>query len=160
MRADPVRHDDERAHDQSDRAADENAFLFVFNRETGEPIWPIVERPVPQSDVPKEQSSPTQPFPTKPAPFDRQGVAENDLKDLTPELKAQALEVVKRYKMGPLFTPPVASPSTGRRHAALPSEVGGGNWPGGSFDPESNYLYIHSHTTVFVNALVPGNPAQ
>ena len=84
-----------------------HAFLFVFNRETGEPIWPIEERPVPQSDVPKERTSPTQPFPTRPAPFDRQGVTENDLLDLTPALKAEALEVVKRYKMGPLFTPPV-----------------------------------------------------
>ena len=83
------------------------AFLFVLNRETGEPIWPIEERPVPQSDVPKERTSPTQPFPTKPAPFDLQGITENDLLDLTPALKAEALEVVKRYKMGPLFTPPV-----------------------------------------------------
>ena len=79
------------------------AFLFVFNRETGEPIWPIEERPVPQSDVPKERTSPTQPFPTKPAPFDRQGITENDLIDLTPALKAEALEVVKRYKMGPIL---------------------------------------------------------
>ena len=86
-----------------------HAMLFVFNRETGEPIWPIEERPVPASDAPKERSSPTQPFPTRPAPFDRQGITENDLLDLTPALKAEALEVVKRYKMGPLFTPPVVS---------------------------------------------------
>ena len=85
------------------------AMLFVFNRETGEPIWPIEERPVPASDVPKERSSPTQPFPTKPAPFDRQGIGEDDLLDLTPALKAEALDVVKRYKMGPIFTPPVVS---------------------------------------------------
>ncbi|HET9387615.1 MAG TPA: PQQ-binding-like beta-propeller repeat protein, partial [Gemmatimonadales bacterium] len=86
-----------------------SAFLFVLNRETGEPIWPIEERPVPQSDVPKEKTSPTQPFPTRPSPFDRQGVTENDLMDLTPALKAEALEIVKRYKIGPIFTPPVAS---------------------------------------------------
>ena len=138
-----------------------SAFLFVLNRETGEPIWPIEERAVPQSDVPKEKSSPTQPFPTRPAPFDRQGVTDNDLIDLTPELKAEAREVVKRYKMGPIFTPPVESSLTGPLATLqLPSEVGGANWPGGSMDPETNYLYIHSHTTVFANAVVPGNPAQ
>jgi quinoprotein glucose dehydrogenase len=138
-----------------------SAFLFVLNRETGEPIWPIEERPVPQSDVPKEKSSPTQPVPTRPAPFDRQGVTENDLLDLTPELKAEALEVVKRYKIGPIFTPPVASSLEGPLATVqLPSEVGGANWPGGSMDPETNYLYIHSHTMPFFNALVPGNPAQ
>jgi quinoprotein glucose dehydrogenase len=138
-----------------------HAFLFVFNRETGAPIWPIEERPVPQSDAPKERTSPTQPFPTRPAPFDRQGVTENDLIDLTPELKAQALEVVKRYKMGPIFTPPVVSSLDGPLGTlTLPSEVGGANWPGGSFDPETNRLYIHSHTQVFVNALVPANPQQ
>ena len=138
-----------------------HAFLFVFNRETGEPIWPIEERPVPQSDVPKERTSPTQPFPTKPVPFDRQGIIEDDLLDLTPALKAEALEVVKRYKMGPLFTPPVLSSLDGPLATlTLPSEVGGGNWPGGSFDPENNFLYIHSHTQVFANAVIPANPEQ
>src|SRR6187455_779155 len=138
-----------------------SAFLFVLNRETGEPIWPIEERPVPQSDVPKEKSSPTQPFPTRPAPFDRQGITENDLMDLTPALKAEALEVVKRYKMGPLFTPPVVSSLDGPLGTLqVPSEVGGANWPGGSFDPEGNFLFIHSHTAVYVNGLVPGNAAQ
>jgi quinoprotein glucose dehydrogenase len=138
-----------------------SAFLFVLNRETGEPIWPIEERPVPQSDVPKEKTSATQPVPTKPAPFDRQGITESDLLDLTPALKAEALEVVKRYKMGPIFTPPVASSLDGPLATLqLPSEVGGANWPGGSMDPETNHLYIHSHTTVFPNALVPGNLPQ
>ena len=138
-----------------------SAFLFVLNRETGEPIWPIEERPVPQSNVPKERSSPTQPFPTRPAAFDRQGITENDLIDFTPELKAEALDVVKRYKIGPIFTPPVASSLEGALGTLqLPSDVGGANWPGGSLDPEDNYLYIHSHTTVFVSGLVQGNPAQ
>jgi quinoprotein glucose dehydrogenase len=138
-----------------------SAFLFVLNRETGEPIWPIEERPVPQSDVPMERSSHTQPFPTKPAPFDRQGIAENDLIDLTPALKAEALEVSKRYKMGPIFTPPVRSSLEGPLATLqVPGDVGGANWPGGAMDPESNYLYIHSHTAIYLNALIPGNPAQ
>jgi quinoprotein glucose dehydrogenase len=138
-----------------------HAFLFVLNRETGEPIWPIDERPVPRSDVPGERSSPTQPIPTRPAPFDRQGTSENDLMDLTPELRAEALAVAKRFKMGPLFTPPVVSSLEGPLATLqLPSEVGGANWPGGSFDPENNFLYIHSHANAFLNALVPGNPAQ
>jgi quinoprotein glucose dehydrogenase len=138
-----------------------HAFLFVFNRETGEPIWPIEERPVPQSDVPRERTSPTQPFPTKPAPFDQHGITENDLIDYTPELRAEALEVIKRYKIGPIFTPPVASnPDGPLATITVPSEVGGANWPGGSMDPENNFLYIHSHTNIFLNGLVQPNPAQ
>jgi quinoprotein glucose dehydrogenase len=137
------------------------AMLFVFNRETGEPIWPIEERPVPASDAPKERSSPTQPFPTRPVPFDRQGVTENDLLDLTPALRAEALEVVKRYKIGPIFTPPVVSSLDGPLATLqVPSDVGGANWPGGSLDPENNRLYIHSHSAIYVNSLVPANPAQ
>jgi quinoprotein glucose dehydrogenase len=137
------------------------AFLFVFNRETGEPIWPIEERPVPQSDAPKERTSPTQPFPTWPKPFDMQGITENDLNDLTPELKAQALEVIKRYRIGPLFTPPVVSSLDGPLATLqVPGDVGGANWPGGSFDPETNHLYIHSHTAVYVSGLVAATPQQ
>ena len=138
-----------------------HALLFVFNRETGEPIWPIEERPVPQSDVPKERTSRTQPFPTKPLPFDLHGITENDLNDLTPAIKAEALEVVKRYKMGPIFTPPIVSKAEGPiATLQVPSEVGGANWPGGSMDPENNFLYIHSHTNVYTNSLVPPNSPQ
>ena len=127
-----------------------SAFLFVLNRETGEPIWPIEERPVPQSNVPGEKTSPTQPFPTKPLPFDRQGVTIDDLIDFTPALRAQAIEQIKAYKIGPLFTPPaLATPDGPIATLMLPAEVGGANWPGGSFDPETNRLYIHSHTNVF-----------
>ncbi len=89
------------------------AFLFVLNRETGEPIWPIQERPVPPSTVPREKSSPTQPFPTRPVPFDRQGIGIDDLIDFTPALRAEALEVIKRYQIGPLYTPPVLSRAEG-----------------------------------------------
>ena len=127
-----------------------SAFLFVLNRETGEPIWPIEERPVPQSNVPGEKTSPTQPFPTKPLPFDRQGVTIDDLIDFTPALRAQAIEQVKAYRIGPIFTPPgLATPDGPIATLMLPAEVGGANWPGGSFDPETNRLFIHSHTNVF-----------
>ena len=127
-----------------------SAFLFVLNRETGEPIWPIEERSVPQSAIPGEKTSPTQPFPTRPAPFDRQGVSIDDLIDFTPELRAQAIEQAKAYKLGPIFTPPgLATPDGSIGTLMLPADVGGANWPGGSFDPETNRLYIHSHTAVF-----------
>src|SRR4029450_5317929 len=86
-----------------------SAFLFVLNRETGEPIWPIEERPVPQSDVPMEKSSPTQPFPTKPPAFDRQGVAVDDLIDFTPEWRGEALKLTPRSKLGPMYSPPIVS---------------------------------------------------
>jgi len=136
------------------------AFLFVLNRETGQPIWPIEERPVPQSTVPKERTSPTQPFPTKPAPFDRQGVSEDDLIDFTPALRAEALELVKRYKIGPLYTPPVLSSVDGPLATIqLPADTGGANWPGGSFDPQTNRLFVHSHTTAYSAAVVPADPA-
>ena len=135
------------------------AFLFVLNRETGEPIWPIEERPVPQSTVPGEKSSPTQPFPTKPVPFDRQGVGIDDLIDFTPALRAEALEFIKRYHIGPLYTPPVFSNADGPiATLQLPSDAGGANWPGGAFDPETNRLYIHSHTVVFTIGIVPARP--
>jgi quinoprotein glucose dehydrogenase len=137
------------------------AFLFVLNRETGEPIWPIEERAVPPSTVPNEKSSPTQPFPTWPVPFDRQGIGSDDLIDFTPALRAEALEVVKRYKIGPLYTPPVLSNVDGPLGTLqVPSDHGGANWPGGSFDPETNRLYIHSHTDLYTSGIVPANPAQ
>ncbi|HXS93001.1 MAG TPA: PQQ-binding-like beta-propeller repeat protein [Candidatus Limnocylindrales bacterium] len=137
------------------------AFLFVLNRETGAPIWPIQERPVPQSDVPGEKTSPTQPFPTRPAAFDRQGVSIDDLIDFTPQLRAEAVEAVKKYRIGPLYSPPaLAGPDAPQGVLMLPGDVGGANWPGGSFDPESNRLYIHSHTTVFTLRNVPADLAM
>ena len=127
-----------------------SAFLFVLNRETGEAIWPIEERPVPQSEVPGEKTSPTQPFPTRPPAFDRQGISIDDLIDFTPELRAQAVEQSKAYRLGPLYTPPgLSTPDGPLATLMLPSEVGGANWPGGSFDPETNRLYIHSHTIAY-----------
>lgn len=141
-----------------------SAFLFVLNRETGEPIWPIEERAVPQSESPYEKTSPTQPFPTWPLPFDRQGFTMDVLNDLTPALREEAEKLVANYRIGPLFTPPaVAKPGGPLGTLMLPADVGGANWPGGSFDPETNRLYIHSHTAVFTlqnvpAALQPFNP--
>ena len=137
------------------------AFLFVLNRETGEPIWPIEERPVPQSTVPGEKTSPTQPFPTRPAPFDRQGIGVDDLIDFTPALRAEAMEVIKPFRIGPMYTPPVLSDAGGPIATLMvPSDHGGANWPGGAFDPETNRLYVHSHTAVFAAGIVPASPGS
>jgi quinoprotein glucose dehydrogenase len=135
------------------------AWLYVLDRETGVPVWPIEERPVPQSDVPGEKTSPTQPFVTKPPAFDRQGVTVDALIDFTPELRAEAVKVVSRYRIGPLFTPPVVSRWEGPLGTLiLPDNIGGANWPGGSFDPETNRLYIHSHSQIFELGLVEAPP--
>ncbi len=110
--------------------------------------------------MPGEKTSPTQPFPTRPAPFDRQGIGVDDLIDFTPALRAEALEVIKRYQIGPLFTPPVLSNAAGPLATLLvPADTGGANWPGGAFDPESNRLFVHSHTGVFTVGIVPADPA-
>jgi quinoprotein glucose dehydrogenase len=137
------------------------AFLYVFDRVTGRPVWPIEERPVPQGDVPGEYYSRTQPFPTKPPAYDRQGVTAEDLIDFTRELKAEALEVASWHKVGPIFTPPVVSKIEGPLGTLMaPSQDGGTNWPGGSFDPETNILYVSSSGTVISLGLVPPYPGQ
>ena len=126
-----------------------HGFAFVFDRITGTPVWPIEERAVPKSDVPGEWTSPTQPFPTKPAPYDRQGVSEDDLVDFSPEIKQQALKIAGRYKMGPLFTPlTVYHPPDNLGRLVLPDAVGGANWQGGVFDKETNVLYVASSTVL------------
>ena len=129
--------------------ASKTAFLYVFDRVTGEPVWPIEERPVPQSTVPGEVTSPTQPFPTKPPPFDRQGVTEADLIDFTPESRARALELAQSFVLGPLFTPPsLISDAAGGTKGTLmaPGAWGAGNWNTGAFDPETGTYYAVSHT--------------
>jgi len=124
-------------------------FVFVFDRTTGEPVWPIEERPVPQTDVPGEWTSPTQPFPTKPAPFTPQGMSEKDLIDFTPEIYQEALVIASRYRMGPLYTPPSVKQINGIQGTLLhPSAIGGANWPGGAYDPETGILYIPSGNEV------------
>ena len=129
------------------------AMLYLFNRVTGEPIFPIEERPVPQSDVPGEKTSPTQPFPTKPPPYDHQGVTLDNLIDFTPELRAEALKIASRYKIGPIFTPPPVSRAEGPIAGFRSS--GGTNWPGGSFDPETHIAYVPSFTAMPVLGLLP-----
>ena len=132
------------------------AFLYVFDRVTGEPVWPIEERPVPRSDVPGEWYSPTQPFPTKPPAYDRQGASLDDLIDFTPALRAQAVELVSRYKLGPIFTPPVVSRPQGPiATLGLGAGSGGTNWPGGGYDPETHILYVPSRTGFYSWELIP-----
>ncbi len=134
------------------------SFAFVFDRLTGEPIWPIEERAVPQTDVPGEWTSPTQPFPTKPAAFDRNGFTEDDLIDFTPEIRARAAEIAAGFRMGPLYTPPSladAEDGTGGT-LMLPYSTGGANWEGGALDPETGFLYVGTQTNPFVLTLREG----
>jgi quinoprotein glucose dehydrogenase len=123
------------------------------------PVWPIEERPVPQSDVPGEKTSPTQPFPTRPPAFDRQTVTENDLIDFTPELKAEAIEIFKQFKTGPMFLPPIVAGTDGKiASLILPHHTGGANWPGGVLDPETGIMYVSSITNPDPLALVVADP--
>jgi quinoprotein glucose dehydrogenase len=132
-------------------------FAFVFDRVTGRPVWPIEERPVPQSTVPGEKTSPTQPFPTKPPAFTRQGLTESDLIDFTPELRAEAKSIADQYLRGPLYTPP---PIVGEKKGMLqvPSWVGGADWNGGAFDPDTGWLYVPSIQAATISALKEGDP--
>ena len=132
------------------------SYVFVFDRVTGAPIWPIEERKVPGGDTPGEWYSPTQPHPTKPAPFDHQGVQEKDLIDFTPELNAQAREIFKQYRSGPLFTPPSVRTETVLGTLQLPGNQGSALWPGAAWDPETNMLYVPSVSNMTVQALQPG----
>ena len=125
------------------------SWLYVFDRVTGEPIWPIEERAVEASDVPGELLALTQPYPTRPPAYDRQGVSADDLIDFTPELRRRAEEVASRYRLGPIFTPPTVSEPDGVYGTLmLPSTGGGTNWPGGSIDPETGIAYLYSFTNL------------
>ncbi len=134
------------------------SFTYVLDRVTGKPVWPIEERPVPASTVPGEQASPTQPFPTRPPAFDRQGITENDLIDFTPELRAEALAIFKQYVTGPVFTPPSVVGEHTKGTIELPGSVGGADWTGAAFDPDTGMLYVPSMTNPFVANLLPGKP--
>src|SRR5258708_2302707 len=137
------------------------AFLYVLNRENGEPIWPIEERPVPQGDVPGEWYAPKQPFPTKPPAFDNQGVSSDSLINFTPELHAEAEKLVSQYRIGPLFTPPSVSKLGGPLATIVsPGALGGANWPGGSYDPDTHTLYLFSQSGIAALGLVPSPDAS
>ena len=135
-------------------------FLYVFDRVTGKPIWPMVEKPVPQSDVPGEQTSKTQPFPSKPPAYSRQKLdPKTDLIDITPDLHAKAADLIKRFKVGPIFTPPVLSNVNGPLATLEYDSSAGTNWTGGAFDPETHTVYVPAApSAVSTHALVAPPP--
>src|SRR5690349_19697833 len=127
------------------------AFLYAFDRVTGQPVWPIEERPVPKGEVPGEWYSPTQPFPTKPPAYARQSVTVDDLIDFTPALRSEALQVIEKFKMGPMFNPPALSKLGGPIAALTLGTTGGGtNWPGAGYDPETHTVYAYAHNSQVV----------
>ena len=135
-------------------------FVYTFDRETGEPVWVIEEREVPQLPlIPGERLSRTQPFPTKPPPFEKQGMTVEDLVDFTPEIRAEAEGILQNYTYGPLFTPPSLSVPGGNRGTILrPSAGGGANWMGAAVDPQSAIIYIPSSDSISVPVVVETNP--
>lgn len=129
------------------------AWIYVFDRVTGKPVWPIPERPVPQSDVPGERTAPTQPIPSRPAAFTRQGVTENDLIDFTPELKRRALDVFRKYRSGPIFTPPSVQGTL-----VMPGSIGGAGWGSTAYDPDSHTLYVKGTNNPILYRIEKGVP--
>jgi glucose dehydrogenase len=130
-------------------------FVYVLDRTTGVPVWPIEERPVPQSTMVGEKTAATQPFPTRPPAFERQGLLDDDVIDFTPELRARALEALAKFDRGPLFTPP-----SEKGAVQLPGNVGGANWGGGAFDPATGMLYVPSISNAIIVQLVKQDPAR
>jgi quinoprotein glucose dehydrogenase len=128
--------------------------LYVFDRVTGKPVWPIEEKPVQAGDVPGEWYAPTQPMPTRPPAYERTSVSVDELIDFTPELRAEAEKLVAKYKMGPIFTPPVVS-KLGGPLATLSRAQAGTNWYGGSYDPETHMVYVFSSGNIGSYGLVP-----
>ena len=137
-------------------------FTYVFDRVTGDPVWPIEERPVEtDTDLDGEVLSPTQPFPTKPPPFEYQGVSIDDLVDFTPEIRAMAVEAVKDFRLGPLFTPPMLSVDGGLQGTIQrPHIAGGASWTGAAVDPETGLLYVPSENRFSVLKYYTPDPAE
>jgi quinoprotein glucose dehydrogenase len=132
--------------------------LYVLDRVSGKPVWPIPEKPVPQGSAPGEWYSPTQPIPSKPVAYARNGVTPDVLIDFTPELHQQALQMVKNYRIGPVFTPPTLSDLSGQLGTlTLGGGNGGTNWPGGSFNPETHVAYVYACNACFepIGLVVP-----
>ena len=129
------------------------AWLYILDRETGQPVWPIEERPVPASDVPGERASPTQPMPTRPAAFSRQSITERDLIDFTPEIRRAALEVFNRYRSGPIFTPPSLQGTI-----VMPGSIGGAGWGSTAFDPETRTVYVKATDQPILYRIRRGEP--
>ena len=143
--------------------ATKQTLLFAFNAETGEPLWPIEERPVPQSLVPGEKLSPTQPFPTKPAPYDLAGISVDDLIDFTPELREQAIAALADWEIGPLYNPPLHRDNPLGKRGSLwcPGDGGGSNITGpAAADPETGIIYLTSQSACSAHTLVPGDEAD
>jgi glucose dehydrogenase len=138
-------------------------YLYAFDRQTGKPIWPIIERPVPKAILPGEEVSPTQPIPSKPPAFERQSISEDDLMNFTPALHAEALKFMQTYVTGPVFTPPslAEDPATGKKGTLLlPGVYGGANWNTGAFDPETGIYYAVSETLPYVYGLLAPTTAE
>jgi quinoprotein glucose dehydrogenase len=132
------------------------AFVYVLDRVTGQPVWPIEERPVPRGDTPGEWYASTQPFPTKPPPYDQQGVRIDDLIDFTPELREEAIKILSQYRYGSLFTPPsvAGGPSGTKGTVQMPGAAGGSNWTGAGADPETGILYVTSVHAPFIAEMI------
>jgi quinoprotein glucose dehydrogenase len=131
------------------------AFVYVFDRVTGKPVWPIEERPVPASTVPGEVASKTQPVPSRPAPIDIQGVREDDLINLSPEIHKEAIDIVAQYDHGELFTPP-----SQRGTIQMPGVAGAGNWAGAAIDPETGMLYVGTYRLPMVVTVRSPKPGE
>jgi quinoprotein glucose dehydrogenase len=135
------------------------AFAYVFDRTNGRPVWPWVEKPVPQTDLPGEWTSPTQPFPSKPPAFDQQGVTHDDLIDFTPALRAEAIKAIEQYRIGPIYTPgSLVVEGKNKGTIVAPGLGGGANWPSGAADPETGFLYVGSTTNPGLIGLSKNDP--
>lgn len=135
-------------------------YIYVLDRVTGKPVWPIPEKPVPVGKVPGETYSKTQPMPTKPPPFARQGVTEADFVDFTPAIKARAMEIAKHYTWGPLYEPPAVVDDQIFGTLNLPGLQGGANWPGGSYDPETHMLYVYAKNQFEITGIMVGKDGK
>jgi glucose dehydrogenase len=131
------------------------AYVFAFDRATGEPLFPIVETPVPASTVPGEKAAKTQPIPAKPKPFDRQGVSEDELIDFTPQLHAEAVQILSHYMHGNIYTPPSTTGGGMLGTLYMPGWVGGANWTGAALDPQTGIIYVPSVSVPWVAGVEP-----